>query len=76
MHITENSLLTKEVFRQRGVVILPLREYDKIKRKMDDLEKERKLSVQEEEALEIIAEGEREYKEGRLKPIKSLAELD
>ena len=73
---TKIITLPKSAIRKEGMVILPLAEYEKIRKKIEKLKKEKKLSVEEAEILKIIAEGEKEYKEGRLKPIKSLAELD
>jgi len=73
---TKIITLPKSAIRKEGMVILPLTEYEKIRKKIEKLKKEKKLSVEEAEILKIIAEGEKEYKEGRLKPIKSLAELD
>lgn len=73
---TKNITLPKSILKEKtGVVILPLVKYEKMREKMRKLEKERKLAAEEGEILEIIAEGEREYREGKLKPIKSLAEL-
>ena len=63
-----NTTIIKETLRKKGVVVLPLRTYEKMKEQLSALEEEAK-------ALQIIAEGEREYKEGKLKPVKSLDEL-
>ena len=73
---TKNLTLPRQAIQEEGMVILPLKEYEKIRKKMETLEKERQISMEEAEILAIIAEGEREYKEGKLKAIKSLAELD
>lgn len=72
----KNLIIPKEFIKKRGMVILSLREYEKIKEKMAKLERARKFSQEEAEILRIIAEGEREYREGKLKPIKSLAEIE
>jgi len=66
---TKNLTLPRWAIQEKGMVILPLREYEKMWRKMARLAEEAKV-------LEIIAEGEREYRGGKLKAIKSLAELD
>jgi len=73
---TKNLTLPKEILKEKGVVILPLRKYERMKEKIEKLEREKKLSAEEAEVLKIIAEGEKEYREGKLKTIKSLAELD
>ncbi|MCK4453978.1 hypothetical protein KAU51_01350 [Candidatus Parcubacteria bacterium] len=73
--LSKNLIVSKEFIQKRGMVFLPLAEYEKIKEKIERLERERKFSQEEAEILRIIAEGEREYKEGKLKPIKSLAEI-
>lgn len=73
--LDKNLILPKEFFKKNGMVILPLVEYEKIKEKVKDLKKERDAFLEEAETLKIIADGEQEYKAGKLKPIKSLAEL-
>ncbi|MGB2762723.1 MAG: hypothetical protein WBC21_04320 [Minisyncoccales bacterium] len=73
--LSKNLIVPKEFIQKRGMVFLPLAEYEKIREKIERLERERKFSQEEAEILRIIAEGEREYKEGKLKPIKSLAEI-
>jgi len=63
-----NSTIANESLRKKGVVVLPLKVYEKIKEKLIHLE-------QEASVLQIVAEGEREYRDGKLKPIKSLRGL-
>ena len=71
-----NQALSKEIIKEKGVVILPLRKYEKMMEKIEKLERENKFSIEEAEVLEIIAEGEREYRKRKLRAIKSLAGLD
>lgn len=61
--------------RKEGVVILDLSQYEKIRKKMEKLEEERRRQREEEKILEIINKGEKEYKKGKIRPIKSLKEL-
>lgn len=63
-----NIAIVKETLKKGGVVVLPLRTYEKLKERLF-------LFEEEARALQIIAEGEKEYKAGKLKPIKSLGEL-
>jgi tetrahydromethanopterin S-methyltransferase subunit A len=76
-NLSKNSInVSKSLIRRReGIVILGLPEYEKIKKKIEKLEKERKFRLEEEKILKLIKEGEREYREGKIKPIKSLKEL-
>ena len=76
MSPTKNLTLTKEILKREGLVILPIKEYEKIRNKIERLKREKDLSRKESEVLKIIAEGEKEYREGNLKSIKSLADLD
>jgi len=73
---TKNLTLPRDAIQEKGMVILPLKEYEKMRTKMVKLEEERRTSMEEAKVLAIIAEGEREYKGGKLKAIKSLAQLD
>ena len=50
---------------KRTAVIIDMKEYLKIVR-----------TLKEAEVLKIIREGEEEYRQGKLKPIQSLSELD
>lgn len=76
-NLSKNLILDDKIIREKkGMVILPLLEYEKIKKKIGKLEREKRIFEEEAEILKIIAEGEKEYKEGKLKPIKSLKELD
>jgi hypothetical protein len=68
--------LSKEIIKEKGLVILPLRKYEKLKEKIEKLEREKRSSAEETEVLGIIAEGEREYKEKKLVAMKSLADLN
>ena len=61
---TKNLILSKQAI-QEGVVILPLKEYEKMWKKMRKLVEEKKNSVEEARVLEIITEGEREYRGGK-----------
>jgi hypothetical protein len=67
--------LPRAAAQASGLVVLPLKKYEALREKIGRLENQRKLATQEAQALKIIAEGEREYREGKLKPVKSLAEL-
>lgn len=73
--LSKNLILPKEMLENEGVVVLPLKKYEKIKEKMREFSRQKKILREEAETLKIIAEGEKEYKKGKLKPIKSLAEL-
>ena len=73
--LSKNLILPKEILENEGVVVLPLKKYEKIKEKMREFSRQKKILREEAETLKIIAEGEKEYKKGKLKPIKSLAEL-
>jgi hypothetical protein len=68
-------IIPKEAIAKEGIVILPLREYQKTKEEIEKLKKQKGISLKELEILKIIAEGEKEYREKKLKPLKSLAEL-
>jgi len=74
VNLTKNSVVSKAL-KEKGVVVLPLDKYEKMREKIEKLENEKRLAAEEVETLRIIAEGEKEYKEGRLKSIKSLADL-
>ena len=62
--------------RRGGVVVLTLPEYEKMRKKIERLEREKETTEEEARILKIIAEGEQEYRGGKLKPLKSLADLD
>ena len=47
-----------------------------MRKKVAKLTEKKKVLTEEARVLEMIAEGEKEYREGKLKSIKSLAELD
>ena len=57
-----------------GFVILPVKEYEKLR---DQAIPTYYLSGKEAKELdELVEEGEKEYREGQCKPIKSLSDLD
>lgn len=62
---TKNLTLPRQVIEEDGLVIFPLREYEKMSKKMARLIEEKKVLTEEARVLEIIAEGEREYKGGK-----------
>ena len=66
--IAVNTTIVNESLKKKGVVVLPLRAYEKMKERLVQLEEEAKV-------LQIVAEGEREHKEGKLKSVQSLGEL-
>ncbi len=72
---TKNLTLPRQAIKEDGLVILPLKEYEKMRRKMAKLIEGKNALAEETRVLEIVAEGEREYREGKLKSIRSLAEL-
>ena len=63
-----DNTIAFESFKKKGVVVLPLKVYEEMKAKLARL-------VAETKVLQIVAEGEREYKEGKLQPVNSLREL-
>ena len=73
---TQNLILPRQAFQNKGMVFLSLMEYEKIREKIERLEREKEFSQEEAETLKIIAEGEREYREGKLKSIKSLSDIE
>ena len=73
--LSKNLILPKKILENEGVVILPLKKYEEIKEKINKFNRQKKILREEAETLRIITEGEKEYKEKKLKPIKSLAEL-
>jgi len=72
----KNLTLPRQIIKEDGLVILPLKEYEKMRKKVAKLTEKKKVLTEEARVLEMIAEGEKEYREGKLKSIKSLAELD
>lgn len=64
----------EEVRKRGGIVILPLRQYQKLcERAVPTFY----LRGKEAEKLDrLVKEGLKEYKKGKCKPIKSLADLD
>ena len=73
--LSKNLILPKEMLENEGVVVLPLKKYEEIKEKMREFSRQKKILREETETLRIITEGEEEYKKGKLKPMKSLADL-
>jgi hypothetical protein len=77
----KNSIVsTKGIFKERsGMVILPLPKYERLRRENELLKRKiqewRKKEKEEKKVLKIIEKGEREYLEGKIRPIKSLKEL-
>ena len=74
--ITKNSIsVSKETVRKEGgVVILPLREYEELRERAIPT-----YYLKEKEAEELdklVEEGLDDYKKGKCKTIKSLADLD
>lgn len=71
--------LPKNILKESGMVILPLIKYEKLKEEIEEMRKKirewKKREREEEKILQIIIEGEKEYRAGKLKPIKSLKEL-
>lgn len=63
-----DMVIANASLKRKGVVVLPLKIYEKMKEKLSFLEEETR-------ALQIVAEGEREYKAGKLRPVHSLREL-
>ena len=63
-----NATIVQETFKKRGVVVLPLKVYEEMRAKLNRFKEEARI-------LQIVAAGEREYKEGKLVPVKSLGEL-
>ena len=57
-----------------GMVILPLKEYEKLRQKAAEV-----FSLKGKETIDLdclVRDGEAEYKAGKCKTIKSLADLD
>jgi hypothetical protein len=75
MAILINNSVASRALKEKGVVILPLRQYEKIKKTIERLEEAKRLATEEAKVLKTIAEGEKEYRKGKLKPLKSLVNL-
>lgn len=74
--ISKNLVLPRTAIQKKeGIVVLDLSQYEKMRKKIERLEEERRRRQEEEKVLEIIKEGEREYRKGKIRPIKSLKEL-
>lgn len=74
--VTNNSIIISEknVRREGGLVILPLREYEELREKAIPTYY---LEGKEAEELDkLVEEGLEDYKKGRCKTIKSLADLE
>lgn len=74
--ITKNSLTISEktVRRQGGMVILPLREYEKLCERAVPTHYLKNKKA--EELDKLVEEGLQNYREGKCRTIKSLADLD
>jgi len=73
---TKNSIVVskKTVHKEGGVVILPLREYEELRERAIPTYY---LEGKEAEELDkLVEEGLDDYKKGKCKKIKSLADLD
>ncbi|MDI6883205.1 MAG: hypothetical protein QMC93_01885 [Patescibacteria group bacterium] len=76
INTNKNSITISKnaIHKERGMVILPLREYNRLCRKAVLTYY---LKGKEAEELDkLVEEGLKEYKEEETKPIKSLADLD
>jgi len=73
--IKDSISVSKRTIRQKGgVVILPLKEYEKLRKRAVPT-----YYLKGKEAKELdklVEDGLKEYKEGKCKTIKSLADLD
>ena len=68
------TISKKNILKEKGVVILPLKEYQKL---CERAVPTYYLREKEAEKLDrLVEEGLKEYKEGRCRRIKSLADLD
>ncbi len=74
-HMAKNITLSKETIRRKqGVVILSLREYEKLR---ESAMPTYYLNGKDAEELDrLIDQGMKEYQKGRCKTIKSLEDLD
>ena len=72
--MSKNLTLPRQAIKKEGLVILPLKEYKKMWDKIEKLAEEKKASIEEIKILEIIAEGESEYREGKTIRANSLKE--
>ena len=60
------TLISKKITHGDELVILPKKEYDNLRRRLDETR----------DALIKIREGEKEYKAGKIRPVDSLSCLD
>lgn len=68
------NLSTATILKQKGMVILPLAEYEKLR---ESAVPTYYLAGKEAKELDdLVREGRKEYKAGKCKTIKSLADLD
>ncbi|OGZ33815.1 MAG: hypothetical protein A3I88_03485 [Candidatus Portnoybacteria bacterium RIFCSPLOWO2_12_FULL_39_9] len=74
--ITHSGITLSEPAFGEGVVILRRRLYDKMREKIQKLQDALREQREIDEVKKIIEEGERDFREGKLKPIKSLSDLD
>ncbi len=64
--MTTLTLIPKKITHGDELVILPKKEYDNLRRRLDETR----------DALVKIREGEKEYKAGKIRPMRSLSQLD
>lgn len=65
--LTKDLIKAKEVFKKKGgVVILDWKVFEKMRKEVDRLKKELQIKKEIEGVREIIEEGEKEYKEGKI----------
>ncbi|PKN00751.1 MAG: hypothetical protein CVU77_08825 [Elusimicrobia bacterium HGW-Elusimicrobia-1] len=64
--MTTLTLVPKKITHGDELVILPKKEYDNLRRRLDETR----------DALIKIREGEKEYKAGKIRPMRSLSQLD
>ena len=72
--LSKNLILPKEMLKNEGVVVLPLKKYEELRRQAIPtyyLE-----GKEAKKADKLIEEGLKEYRAGKCKKIKSLADLD
>ena len=72
--LSKNLILPKEMLENEGVVVLPLKKYEELRRQAIPtyyLE-----GKEAKEADKLVKEGLKEYRAGKCKKIKSLADLD
>ncbi|MEK7673769.1 MAG: hypothetical protein AAB371_01045 [Patescibacteria group bacterium] len=68
------TISKKQVIKDSGVVVLPLKEYERLVR--NSVPTYYLEGKEAEELDKLVEEGLKEYKKGKTKTIKSLSELD